>query len=211
LRLSSLEPWDLDEDFFQLWEDRRMCRSLHLPLQSGCAATLRRMSRRITPDSFRALVHAVRSQFPDVAITTDVIAGFPGETEDEFRTSLDFVRDMEFAGGHAFTYSPMAGTGAVRMSGQVPADTRRQRTGRYLELFQKSSEAFRATQLGTLRQVLWESASELGSGAWEMGGLTDNYVRVKAQAAESRWNRIDPVLLRAQSCHKVSGIIVESG
>jgi threonylcarbamoyladenosine tRNA methylthiotransferase MtaB len=145
LRLSSLEPWDLDEDFFRLWEDRRMCRSLHLPLQSGCAATLRRMGRRTTPDSFRALVHVVRSQFPDVAITTDVIAGFPGETQDEFRTSLDIVREMEFAGGHAFTYSPMAGTAAVRMGGQVPLATRRQRTGLYLMLIQKSSEAFRAT------------------------------------------------------------------
>ncbi|MDQ2693396.1 MAG: MiaB/RimO family radical SAM methylthiotransferase, partial [Chloroflexota bacterium] len=89
LRLSSLEPWDLDEDFFSLWENPRLMPHLHLPLQSGCEFTLRRMARKTTPASFRALVAAARRAIPDVAITTDIIAGFPGETEDEFGESLD--------------------------------------------------------------------------------------------------------------------------
>ena len=121
LRLSSLEPWDLDREFFDLWEDPRLCPHLHLPLQSGCAATLRRMARRTTPRSFRLLLEAARDLIPEVAITTDVIAGFPGETEAEFEESLAFVREMEFAGGHAFTYSPRPGTAAARRPDQIAA------------------------------------------------------------------------------------------
>ncbi len=116
LRLSSLEPWDLDGDFFTLWEDPRLCRHLHLPLQSGSAATLKRMARKTTPASFKDLVEELRQVMPDAAVTTDIIAGFPGETESEFTESLQFVRDMNFAGGHVFTYSPRPGTGAARMS-----------------------------------------------------------------------------------------------
>ena len=107
LRLSSLEPWDLDADFFSLWNPStsagRLMPHLHLPLQSGCESTLRLMARKTTPASFRQLVAAARNAIPDVAITTDIIAGFPGETDDEFAESLAFVREMNFAGGHVFT------------------------------------------------------------------------------------------------------------
>ena len=84
LRLSSLEPWNLDESFFSLWEDARLCRHLHMPLQSGCAATLKRMGREITPAAYAALVEQARQVSPEIAITTDIIAGFPGETDAEF-------------------------------------------------------------------------------------------------------------------------------
>ncbi|MGE5222190.1 MAG: MiaB/RimO family radical SAM methylthiotransferase, partial [Omnitrophica WOR_2 bacterium] len=84
LRLSSLEPWDLDEAFFSLFKNTRLCPHLHLPLQSGCAATLRRMARKTTPDAFYRLVEAARAAAPDIAITTDIITGFPGEDENEF-------------------------------------------------------------------------------------------------------------------------------
>lgn len=209
LRLSSLEPWDLDVDFFQLWDDRRLCRHLHLPLQSGCGATLKRMARRTTPGSYRALVRAARSLMPDVAITTDVIAGFPGETEAEFRASWDFVLEMELAGGHAFTYSPMTGTAATRLPGQVPFETRQARTRRYLELFEQAARGFRIRHLGTRRTALWESAVQLGDGAWAMRGLTDNNIRAQAWATESRWNQIDGVLLGSEEHDKVHGIIIE--
>ena len=136
LRLSSLEPWDLDAGFFDLWNDARLCRHLHLPLQSGCAATLERMRRRTTPEAFRALIESARSRLPDVAITTDLIAGFPGESDADFHTSLDFAREMEFAGGHAFTYSPMAGTTAARLPGQVAVGIRRDRRRHYVETLQ---------------------------------------------------------------------------
>ncbi|MBI3360066.1 MAG: MiaB/RimO family radical SAM methylthiotransferase, partial [Chloroflexi bacterium] len=98
LRLSSLEPWDLSPDFFDLWpqSDGRLCRHLHLPLQSGCSVTLRRMARRTTPEKFAGLVAAARERIPEVAISTDVIVGFPGETERELDETLSFVRGMNF-------------------------------------------------------------------------------------------------------------------
>ena len=96
LRLSSLEPWDLDADFFSLWADKRLMPHLHLPLQSGCDSTLRRMARKTTPQSFRELVSAARAVMPEVAITTDIIAGFPGETDDEFAESLAVCKRDEF-------------------------------------------------------------------------------------------------------------------
>jgi len=99
LRLSSLEPWDLDEGFFSLWQDQRVCRHLHLPLQSGSVDTLWRMARKITPDSFVRLVETARAAIPELAVTTDVIAGFPGESDQEFSESLEFVRRMNFAVG----------------------------------------------------------------------------------------------------------------
>ena len=103
LRLSSHEPWDLDADFFSLWEDERLMPHLHLPLQAGSESTLKRMARKTTPASFRELVNAARAVVPHVSITTDIIAGFPGETEEEFAETLDFVKEMRFTGGHVFS------------------------------------------------------------------------------------------------------------
>ncbi|MDP1545736.1 MAG: MiaB/RimO family radical SAM methylthiotransferase, partial [Anaerolineales bacterium] len=127
LRLSSLEPWDLDADFFSLWEDKRLMPHLHLPLQSGSESTLKRMARKTTPESFRELVYAARAVMPDAAITTDVIAGFPGETEEEFAETLEFVKEMKFTGGHVFSYSSRPGTGAAKMKGQVKPELRKMR------------------------------------------------------------------------------------
>lgn len=209
VRLSSLEPWDLRPGFFELWQDNRLCKHLHLPLQSGCAGTLRRMARRTTPDSFRDLVAAARSHVPDAAITTDVIAGFPGETEDEFRASIDFVRGLEFAGGHAFTYSPMAGTAAARMPMQVPLADRRRRTRKYLEIFDRARGDFCRRFIGTEREVLWESARFEPAQTWLSSGLTDNYIRVRAQAGADRWNEFDRVRLAAGFGGGLNGIIIK--
>jgi threonylcarbamoyladenosine tRNA methylthiotransferase MtaB len=211
LRLSSLEPWDLDAEFFELWQDARLCRHLHLPLQSGCPATLRRMARKATPQAYRRLVAAARNVVPNAAITTDVIAGFPGETEAEFRASFDFVREMQFAGGHAFTYSPMPGTGAARMRAQVPIEVRRRRNHEYRDLFAQAARAHRLREVGHRRMVLWESCASDRDGSWRLGGLTDNYVRVIARAAEPRWNMIDAVELREEAGERLQGIIVKTG
>ena len=96
LRLSSLEPWDLSPEFFELWQNPRLCRHLHLPLQSGCDATLKRMLRRTTQVEFRGLVEAARERIENVSITTDVIVGFPGETDEEFVHQRGFYRSDEF-------------------------------------------------------------------------------------------------------------------
>jgi threonylcarbamoyladenosine tRNA methylthiotransferase MtaB len=156
LRLSSLEPWDLDASFFSLWDDARLMPHLHLPLQSGCESTLRRMARKTTPESFRELVSAARRVMPDVAVTTDIIAGFPGETDEEFAQSLAFVKGMEFAGGHVFTYSPRPGTGAAKMKGQIKPEVRKKRNSILREALDESERSYRQRFIGRQKSVLWE-------------------------------------------------------
>jgi len=195
VRLSSLEPWDLDPEFFTLWEDRRLCRHLHLPLQSGCAATLRRMARKTTPQAFAELVAAARAAVPGIAITTDVIVGFPGESEAEFAASLDFVRAMRFAGGHVFTYSARPGTAAASMPGQVPHAVRKARNAQMRAVLAEGAQSYQADFLGRVLPVLWETATAVGAENWLLSGLTDNYLRVNVQAPRDLWNRITPVRL----------------
>jgi len=208
LRLSSLEPWDLDETFFALWEDRRLCRHLHLPLQSGSRATLRRMARKTTPGSYVALVQAARAACPEIAITTDIIVGFPGETEDEFAESLAFVERIGFAGGHVFTYSERPGTAAARMPNQVPHAVRKERNARMRAVFEQAALAYRRRFLGHTLDVLWESATGVGPQGWQLSGLTDNYLRVTAIAPQHLWNRITPVHLIDLTEHGVRGALV---
>ncbi len=190
LRISSLEPWDLDEAFFDLWEDARLCRHLHLPLQSGSASTLRRMARKVTPESFRKLVAAARKRIPDVAITTDIIAGFPGETEEEFAETVDFIKEMNFAGAHVFTYSERAGTAAATMPDQVHNYTRKERNKILRELTDRSAKIYREKFVGDKMDVLWESVKTEEKGVWHVSGLTDNYLRVQAEVSQPIQNQI---------------------
>ena len=193
LRLSSLEPWDLDADFFSIWNDKRLMPHLHLPLQSGSESTLRRMARKTTPGSFRELVHAARAVMPDVAITTDIIAGFPGETDDEFSETLEFVQEMSFSGGHVFSYSPRPGTGAAKMRGQVKPEVRKRRNRILQEAIEESAKSYRERFIGERMSVLWESTTEYGEYGWRMEGWTGNYLRVSAVAPSPRWNELDEV------------------
>lgn len=195
LRLSSLEPWDLDEDFFHLWEEPRLCRQLHLPLQSGSASVLKRMRRNITPISFAQLVDKAKQVVPDMAVTTDIICGFPGESEAEFSESLDFVRGMHFAGGHVFTYSSRPGTPAARLPDQVPHSVRKARNARVREVLEESRLVYQRQFIGCSLPVLWESASSRDKNGWKASGLTDNYLRVHAYTPENLWNQITQVKL----------------
>ena len=205
LRLSSLEPWDLDADFFKLWEDSRLCRHLHLPLQSGCAATLRRMARKTSPESYSALVESARVTVPDIAITTDVIVGFPGESQEEFAESLAFVSEMQFSGGHVFTYSARPGTAAANMPNQVPHTVRKERNAEMRALLAESAGVYQGNFLGKVLPVLWESATALGPDGWCLSGITDNYLRVNAQAPQQLWNQITPVRLTAIDTNGLQG------
>ncbi|MCE7860312.1 MAG: MiaB/RimO family radical SAM methylthiotransferase [Chloroflexi bacterium CFX2] len=202
LRLSSLEPWDLDAGFFSLWEDSRLMPHLHLPLQSGSDSTL--------TDSFRELVHAARAVIRDVAITTDLIAGFPGETEREFANTLSFVTEMNFSGGHVFSYSPRPGTGAARMKGQVKPELRKKRNRILQESIERSAKSYRAKFIGSSMPVLWESTTEYGEYGWRMEGWTGNYLRVGAFAPSPRWNKVDVVELIASHGSILDGKIVRS-
>lgn len=208
LRLSSLEPWDLNADFFSLWEDARLLPHLHLPLQSGSESTLRRMARRTTPASFRELVRAARQIIPDVAVTTDIIAGFPGETETEFGETLGFVNEMEFAGGHVFSYSPRPGTGAARMKGQVKPEVRKRRNQILRQAIEESAKSYRQRFIGRKMFVLWESVSEYGEFGWRMEGWTGNYLRVTAASPSPRWNEMDEVELQRVDGSLIVGTMV---
>lgn len=195
LRLSSLEPWDLDEAFFELWSDPRLCRHLHLPLQSGSAEILRRMARKTTPETFARLVEAARAVSPDMAVTTDLIAGFPGETDAHFTESLDFVRQMNFAHGHIFTYSARPGTAAARFPDQVSKEIRKQRNAALREVLAESTWRYRTRFLNTVSTVLWEATDAYGPDGWRLHGLTDNYLPVTAVSPTRLWNQFSLVRL----------------
>lgn len=204
LRLSSLEPWDLDEEFFSLWENKRLCRHLHLPLQSGSPSVLRRMGRKTNPESYSALLSAARSACPDIAITTDLIAGFPGETEKEFQETEDYIQEISFSGGHVFTYSARPATAAAQMSNQVPFQLRKERNARLRAILEQTSLFYKSRFLNQTIPVLWESVTEMNSEYWQLCGLTDNYLRVKTRARSRLWNQITPVLItsiRADGLH----------
>ena len=168
LRISSLEPWDLSAEFFSLWENPRLCRHLHLPLQSGSASVLRRMARKTTPDAYDQLVTAARRHIPGVAITTDLIVGFPGETEQEFEETMDFVRKLDFAGLHVFTYSPRPGTAAEKMPHQVHNFTRKERVRSCGKLAARQPDPFGKVTLGTRSMCSGKASSHqtiLASGS----------------------------------------------
>ena len=207
LRLSSLEPWDLDADFFSLWEDKRLMPHLHLPLQSGSESTLKRMLRKTTPDSFRELVLTARKLIPNVAITTDIIAGFPGETEDEFAETLDFVKEIQFTGGHVFSYSSRPGTGASRMKGQVKPELRKRRNHILQEVIEESAKVYRQKFIGKKVSALWESTTAYDEFGWKMEGWSENYLRVSAIASSPRWNELDKVKLVEVDGEKIKGEI----
>jgi threonylcarbamoyladenosine tRNA methylthiotransferase MtaB len=199
LRLSSLEPFDLAPDFFDLWQQSggRLMPHLHLPAQSGNDAVLRRMGRRNSVADFDALVMAARERIPGVTITTDLIAGFPGETEADFEETRAFAVRVGFAHIHGFSYSARPGTAAARLSGQVPAAERHRRSRVLAGLDSELGQAVRRSFLGDTRPVLWESLTDAANGVVIWDGLTDNYlrVRVEAPAAPNLHNCISAVRL----------------
>jgi threonylcarbamoyladenosine tRNA methylthiotransferase MtaB len=206
LRLSSIEPWDLSDRAFRLWDDLRLCRHLHLPLQSGCDATLRRMARRYTTAEFSAWVRAARAAIPDLAVTTDIIAGFPGETDTEFAETLAFVQSMDFSRTHVFPYSVRTGTPAARMPGQVPAQIKARRARTLRDVASASQRAFSRSFIGRTLDILWESQRKIGDDTvWS--GLTDNYLRVTTRTPANLANTLVATRLVALSGDDLQGEI----
>lgn len=206
IRLSSLQAQDISEPLLDLWSDPRLCPHFHLPLQSGSDAVLARMRRRYTADEFRRAAALIRERVPDVAITTDVIAGFPGETDADFEATYDLCREIGFADIHAFPYSRRPHTGADKMDGQLPAETRRSRLERLLRIGKSSSRAFRERHLGRIAGVLWE---EQTNGRWS--GLTGNYIRVRAKADGDLTNKLLPTRLTSVERDCVTGEVMATG
>jgi threonylcarbamoyladenosine tRNA methylthiotransferase MtaB len=207
LRLTSIAPWDLDARLLELWQDRRLCRHLHLSLQSGATPTLRRMRRPYTAEGYAGLLERVRAAIPGVAVTTDVIVGFPGETAAEFEDSLAFVAAAGFAKIHAFPFSQRPGTEAERMPGQVSPGEKKERMERMLAAAATAERDFRVAHLGRRETVLWERPSPQGMGQ----GLTDNYLRVYCPEGAGLWNRFAEVELVDLSGDGLRGELVGAG
>ena len=192
LRVSSLQPQEIGPDLLALWDDGRLCPHFHVPLQSGSGPVLRRMRRRYTPEQYRDAVDRVRAAVPDVAVTTDVIVGFPGETEDDFRETASLCEEVGFAAVHVFPYSTRPGTSAAHFDDAVDPATKAGRLREIAAIGAGSAAAFRRRFLGTTRPVLWEGrAGE--DGAWT--GLTDNYLRVTAESDAELTNAITDAAL----------------
>ena len=182
LRLSSLEPWDLDAEFFDVFANPRLLPHLHLPLQSGCDETLKRMARRTSCAEFSKLVRDARQTVPGLAISSDTIVGFPGETDEEFEQSIALVEELAFSRLHIFRYSPREGTPAEKMPAQVPGNVAQERSRRMHTLAADLEHRFNSSLVGHTVDVLWETAEDHGD-VLRWSGLTPNYVRVTATAA----------------------------
>jgi threonylcarbamoyladenosine tRNA methylthiotransferase MtaB len=179
LRLGSLEPWELPADFFQLFDNPRLMPHLHLPLQSGSDTVLRRMARRCKTDEFAAIVKQLRTQTPHFNITTDIIVGFPAESEQEWQDSFDTVQRIGFGHIHIFTYSRREGTKAATLPDQLTNDIKKQRSQQLHELADTLKQQFYTANIGNEFPVLWEGYSEpLADGKHRVFGYTPNYLRV---------------------------------
>jgi threonylcarbamoyladenosine tRNA methylthiotransferase MtaB len=176
LRLSSLQPSEISAQLLALWQDERLCRHFHLSLQSGSETVLQRMKRSYSLDEYRGTVNLIREQIPEVAITTDIMVGFPGETDEEFQQSYSFCQQAGFANIHVFPFSPRPETIAATMPKQIKDEVKQERNQRILELSRNSRRRFCEQFLGQTLPVLWEQETNPDSGIYS--GLTSNYIRV---------------------------------
>jgi threonylcarbamoyladenosine tRNA methylthiotransferase MtaB len=193
LRLSSLQPSELSPEFLALWQDTMLCRHFHLALQSGSDTVLQRMKRSYSLNQYQRALNMIKDAIPDAAITTDIMVGFPGESDEEFEQSCSFCRQAGFANIHVFPYSPRPGTAAAGMSEQIRYEVKQERNRRMLELSRSSQRRFCEQFLGQTMQVLWEKETSPGSGIYS--GLTGNYIRVLASSEKPLDNEIASVKL----------------
>ena len=190
LRLSSLQPQEISPELIGLWRDKRLCPHFHLSLQSGSQGVLGRMKRRYSANDYQQSVSLIRALVPEAAITTDIIVGFPGETEEEFEESYNFCQRLGFARIHVFPYSPRRGTQATQLPQPVEAQVKKQRSQRMLALAKESAQNFRLKFLGKVMPVLWEKQSD---GVWS--GHTANYIKVYTKSTQDLTNKLLPVKL----------------
>ena len=180
IRLGSLEPRTVTEDFCRRMQaHKNLCPQFHLSLQSGCDSVLKRMHRKYDTARYLESVRLLREAFPGCAVTTDLIAGFPGETEEEFGASLDFMKTCGFAACHIFPYSRRSGTPADRMDGQLRTAEKEARAGRAIECAAELEKAYLEAQIGTVQEILWEQPED-----GFFAGHAPNYVRVYTEGKD---------------------------
>ncbi|MDD4807878.1 tRNA (N(6)-L-threonylcarbamoyladenosine(37)-C(2))-methylthiotransferase MtaB [Caproicibacterium lactatifermentans] len=190
VRLGSLEPEQLSPEVIaRLAAQEKLCPQFHLSLQSGCDATLRRMNRHYTADEYRTIVQNLRRVFPNAAITTDIMVGFAGETEEEFQQSLAFAREIAFAKVHVFPYSQRPGTRAADFPGQIQKSEKENRCHQMIAVTQETRRAFLQQQVGRTEPVLFERRRENDA----LEGYTPNYTSVLVSSAEELTGKILPV------------------
>ena len=179
IRFASVEPWDLPDDFFTLFDNPRIMPHMHLPLQSGADAILRRMARRCKTAEFRRLAEKARAVVADFNITTDVIVGFPGETDALWEESKAFIESIGFGHIHIFPYSPRAGTKAATMPDQIDKATKQRRCRELAVIAERMKRNALAKMVGKRQSVLWERPVEREDGATVFSGYTPNYHRIE--------------------------------
>ncbi len=203
IRLGSLEPWELHDDFWQLFENPRLMPHLHLPLQSGCDTVLRRMSRRCRTEEFAQLCQAALRINPDFNITTDIIVGFPGETEAEWQQGLSFIKTMPFGHIHIFAFSPRQGTKAAILPDPVSRETKRDRSQVLHEAAADLKNQRLQSMSGKTVEVLFEGnvvEDQHGNKIWS--GYAPNFFRVSVISANDLCNQIKSV--------KITGVSAEN-
>lgn len=182
IRLSSIEPMTLNEDFVKrISQCSKLCHHFHLSLQSGCDETLKRMNRKYTTHEYKKIVQGLRKQYPDCAITTDIMTGFVGETDAEFEKTVQFVKDIEFSDAHIFQYSQRKGTNAYKKPNQIPPEVKEERSKILIDICKLSQEKFIKSFIGQSLEVLFEQRDK--NGYFE--GKTSNYITVKVKTDES--------------------------
>lgn len=181
VRIGSIDPTFFTEDVVRrILALKKLCPHFHLSLQSGCDATLKRMNRRYSAKEYEDIVNLLRDKIEDVSITTDVIVGFPGETDEEFEETYEFLKGIALSKTHIFKYSPRKGTRAENMENQVDGNKKDERSKKLIELNRINEKAFAEKYIGEVIDVLFEEEVELGSGVYT--GYTGNYIKVNAKA-----------------------------
>ncbi len=205
VRMSSIEPMAIDASFIgAVSRSKKLCRHFHLSLQSGCDETLKRMNRKYTTAQYEGIVNGIRAAYPDAGITTDIMVGFPGETDEEFQKSLEFVRRMQFSDAHIFKYSKRRGTPAARRPDQTAPRTKESRSKLMIAETAKSREAFLSRLVGRTEPVLFERGK---NGVYE--GKTDNYAVVYAPSDTDVSGLILPVHITASGGASLTGEIIK--
>lgn len=190
IRLGSLEPGIITEEFAErLSSLHKVCPHFHLSLQSGCNATLKRMNRRYTKEEYYEKCVLLRKYFDNPALTTDVIVGFPGETQEEFEESRAFIDQADFYETHIFKYSRREGTKAAGMPGQVPEEEKARRSAILLEMSRKKEKAYERMLIGTSRKVLVEEESIMDGETYQVGH-TMEYVKIRQKSEKNQINQI---------------------
>ncbi len=179
IRFASVEPWDLPDNFFELFRNKRLMPHMHLPIQSGSDRILRKMSRRCKSQTFLELVARARSVVPDFNVTTDIIVGFPGETEEDFLLSETIIEKSGFGHVHIFSYSDREGTKAARLPEKIDNETKKVRSQKLHRLASKVKRDSLETQKGKIQHILWEGrARRTENGVFRIYGHTENYHKV---------------------------------